>query len=316
MDSTINILSLNGCAAIRQGDLIKATDLFSEAALIAEDKELLLTARDMFQMAMRRHHIDILISWFETVNARLKQIVVKEELLPEAKSFLEAIVFSVCDHRVQALFKPVGELVILLDNACKDVWKLKDFYLEFTSLAARMSLRKWNEEAIWLIFLVLDSVVSSHNLKFIDVILFQLDLNSIMYAKNFGLDAMFEVYKQVQFTYIFLINTCAKKEFSHAEVVACTRLALRNERNLMTNLARITGQQEYEVYQNWFKNMWKSFSDNNVLQTFSIFLVRMTIEYWRRTKPVSSSNQVVHLTNISEAESLSGPYKFILDEIT
>ena len=315
MDSSINLLSLNGCRAIKQGDINRATELLNEA-LTSEDKILLDATRNMFQMAVRRHHIDVLDSWIEILMPRLREILLRDDLFSEAKDFLEALVFSVCDHRLHNMFKKVGELVIILDDSCKDPWQLKDFLIELSSLSARMSLRKWNEEAIWLNFLVMDSAVNRKDIKFLDAILFQVDLNSIMYAKNFGLDAMLELYKQVQFTYIYLLNSCASKEMNHEEIVACTRLALRNERNLMTNLARVTMQEEYEVYQNWFKNMWRQFSDSDVLQTFSVFLVRMTVEYWRRTKPKSSCNQIPLLANIAEPKSLCGIYKEILDEIT
>ena len=315
MEHSANILSINGCRAIKKGDMDKATEFLKEA-LEAEDKVFLETSRSLFQMAVRRHNYDILAPWLDLIMPRFEKVVSNADLLLDAKALLETLVFCVCDHRLHNLFNTVGKMIILLDSACTDHWQLKDFFLDLASLSARMSLREWNEETIWLLFLVLDSATHKHDIKFLDTILFQVDLNSVMYAKNFGLDAMFELYKQAQFTYIYLINTCSKEEFSHDEALAFTRLALRNERNLMTNLARATDQEEYLVYQSWFKNMWNVFSENDMLRTFSIFLVRMTIEYWHRTKPDSSQKEIPQLANIAESESISGPYKEILEEIT
>lgn len=310
-----NIFSLNGCLAVKQGDFDKAKQVLESVATL-DDKIFIQTVKDVFLMVIRRHNEDLLTEWFGIVDSRLRVILGKEEMFAENQDFLEAMLFAIGDHRLDALQARFDEYFVIFQNSRKDIWDMKAFYIELASLSARMSLRKWDKQAQWLLKLILKAASEQPDLKFIEHLLYYIDLNSIMYAKNFGAGAMYILYRQVQFSYMYLVSYAAKDNVTREYKKEAMTIALRGERNLMSNLARITMKDEMDIYEEWYHHMLYIFGKHDKLKPLSILLVQLTVLYWNRTQPKSSRKQVKYLQKILEPSHVRGIFTELLEEIS
>lgn len=309
-----NFFSLNGCLAVKQGEFEKAKLILQNVTTL-NDKFFIQTVKDIFLMVIRRHNENLLEEWFEIVDARLKTTLAKDDMFANNQDFLEAMLFAICDHRLENLHDRFYEYVAIFQSSCQDVWNLKNFYVELGSLAARMSMRKWDKQAMWLLEMIFDEASKRSDLKFLQQLLYHIDMNSIMYAKNFSAGTMYILYRKVQCTYMHLLDKIADDNLDQYYKKEVLIIALRGERNLMSNLARITMQDEMDIYDEWYDHMIYLFGKDEKFRPLAIMLVQMTITYWNRTQPKSSRKQVRYLEKILLPSYIKGTYAELLEEI-
>lgn len=310
-----NIFSLKGCLALKQENYEQVKLVIEQVAAL-EDKIFIQATKDIFLMSIRRHKEEMLLEWFDIVDARLKVILGKENFFMECQNFLEAMLFSICDHRLECFHNRFTEYMAIFQTGQQDIWKMEKFYIELSSLAARMSLRKWDKQAQWILEMVLESVSNQKNLEFVQHILYHIDMNSVMYAKNYGSGTMFILYQQAQFSYACLLNYLENDDLDRREQKKALTIAVRGERNLMSNLARITMKDEMEVYEEWYHHMLYIFGKNEKLKLMAILLVQLTIMYWNKTQPKTSRKQVGYLKKILEPTYIKGNFSELLEEIS
>lgn len=309
-----NFMSLNGCLAVKAGDLDKAKLCLQQAASM-NDKIFIQALKDIMLMAIRRHHDEVLMSWMDIAIPRLKIAMAKPEMFAECQDFLESFIFAICDHRIAILKADAQVLVEIFHTSADDIMKLQPFYLELASLASRMAARKWDGEATWLLQIVLDNAVRDDNLKFMEAIFFHINMHAIMQAKTFDFGHMLDVYKAQQFTYMLLISLAGREDIDENDALAHLKLCLRNQRDLMGNIARITMKDEMEIYQDWFDHMMYYYGKDEALRMLSLQMIQLTIVYWHGTQPKSSRKQVRFLEQILTPSYINEHYAKLLRKI-
>ncbi|MDO4178792.1 MAG: hypothetical protein Q4D21_06320 [Phascolarctobacterium sp.] len=309
-----NPISLNGCLAIKQGDLDKAKQCVEQAASM-NDKIFIEALKDMMLMAIRRHHHQVLTHWMDIAIPRLKIAVASPDNFAECQDFLESFIFAICDHRIAILRGDAQAFTEIFHESVDDVLKLEPFYQELASLASRMTARKWDDEATWLLQIVLDNTVKEDNLKLIESILYQVNMHAVMHAKACDFGRMMDIYKAEQITYMLLVTLASHTDVNQNDAREHLRVCLRNERNLMSNIARITMKDEMEVYQDWYNHMMYYFGKNERLKTLALLLIQLTITYWCKTQPKSSRKQARFLENILNPSIINEHFHNLLNQI-
>lgn len=309
-----NVLSLTGCLAIKQGDLAKA-GLCLEQAITMQDEVFLQAFRDILVMAIRRHQYEVLTDWMELALVRLKEVLAKPNMFEQSQSFLESFIFAVCDHRLANLREEARACIEVFKSSTADAMQFKAFYLELASLASRMAARKWDDEAIWLLDIVLNNALQDSNLKLLEDILFQVNMHAVMNAKLFGFSHMLYIYKVEQFAYMTLVALAGHEDIDEKDAVDYLHVCLRNERNLMTNIARITMKDAMDIYQAWFDHMLYFYGKDEHLKTLSVLLIQLTLSYWQGTQPKSSRRQIPFLDKVMNPSYINNQYQKLLAQI-
>ncbi len=326
LEGKLHTAGAAACIALKTGDEARTgsgaaelLQLFHDVCA-GESPEALQCAalaalRPLLTASLRQRRPELFTGCLEQSAAELKMLAqqakTRDGLRLALEKFFQELAFAVCDRRCaegRRLLSP-ALCVFLKDPALSE-----SFCREWTSLAARMARRGWQEEASWLRRLLLKAVLKRGCLQQIRSVLMQLEMHFEMYARRDGFEEAFASCRELQ--YFYLLLTARAQRMDEEGCAALTAAVLRSIRNLAAEAARAAMQDELEVFRSWHSLLAGLAGRTPKGRRRADELTQLAITYWQLTKPKTSRKQIRFLQDLLEPCLLTEKQRRLLEKIS
>ena len=335
MDEANEALALELCLAVRQNDLEAAQAAFEKILAVPEDAAFAALLKLAILAALRREQGLVAVAWLEASKERLSKLFANEELAKAVAELLEGWCFASCDHRLTNVRVTIRYLVRQWFKAVGARAEAEALEKELLSMAARMVRRGWREEARWLLRLVAWRALHYDSLSQWQGLLAQLGLHFTVYARWESFPKACDEYYELVLLLVVLLrramrdaqlgerpqggehaNACtARKPWSQQQRAAAFKLALRSVRDLITNIARSTMQEDADIFRQWYQYLWQLAGEDAARKQQLMLLLQLSIRYWQRTLPKSSKKQVRFLQDLLQPNLIGEECEALLQSI-
>ena len=308
-------LALEVCLGVRQNNLEAAQAGLENILAVQDDREYISLVKIAILAALRKQQELMALHWLEACKERLKAVFVQAELAADVASLLESWCFACCDRRLENVRVVLTDLVRQWFKAVA-VSEAQALELELLNMAARMVRRGWRSEARWLLRLV-----SWHALRYKSQsqwqrLLANISLHFTVYARWESFPKACEVYYELVLLLLVLVRRAGRAALDESRRAACLQLALRTVRDLVTNIARSTMQEDMDIFRQWYQYLWQLAGEDVKRKQHLLVLLQLSIAYWHSTLPKSSKKQLRFLQDLLQPNLLSEEYKALLRVIT
>lgn len=308
-------LALEVCLGVRQNNLETAQAGLENILAVQDDREYISLVKIAILAALRKQQELMALHWLDACQGRLKAVFVQAELAADVASLLESWCFACCDRRLENVRVVLTDLVRQWFKAVA-VSEAQALELELLNMAARMVRRGWRSEARWLLRLV-----SWHALRYKSQsqwqrLLANLSLHFTVYARWESFPKACEVYYELVLLLLVLVRRAGRAALDESRRAACLQLALRTVRDLVTNIARSTMQEDMDIFRQWYQYLWQLAGEDVKRKQHLLVLLQLSIAYWHSTLPKSSKKQLRFLQDLLQPNLLSEEYKALLRVIT
>ncbi|MGM9582963.1 MAG: hypothetical protein ACI3WU_04525 [Phascolarctobacterium sp.] len=327
MDTALTELVVRTCLAVRQSLAQEAAVGFGE--LVAAKKSTrdhacwLGAVETCLVTAARSKQAELVQGWLRAVSPMLvgSKQQPTAELVAARGELLLKLCFAACDKRLEALFPLLqGQWRSWLD-AVEQVQELQRLCGELLNLAARMARRGWRQEARFVLRLVARAALKGGRLKqevrlpLWRSILARLSLHFTVYARWDGFAKACEAYEELVSLLLLLVRRSGCKGLPLAVRTASLQLALRTVRDLVTNNARSTMQEDMDIFRQWYQFLWQLAGENQARKQKLLLLLQLSIRYWQLTLPKSSRKQLRFLQDLLQPNLINAEYEELLQRI-
>ena len=325
VDTALTELVVKTCTAVRQGLAEEAQASFAQLlALAAEGNEAgLLQVETCLLTAARAKQIGLLQDWLQAV----KPLVwAKQQNAAEGKDnvsvlpgeLLLKLTFAISDKRLATLEPTLQALWhswLGQHNNTVSFVEQQRLCGELLNLAARMARRSWHSEARFLLRIVAWALLHQRDLKLSQKIMAQLALHFTVYARWESFSKACEVYHELVLLLVLLVRRAGRASLDQAKRAAYLQLALRTVRDIVTNIARSTMQEDMDIFRQWYQYLWQLAGEDGKRKQSLLLLLQLSIRYWQNTLPKSSKKQLRFLEDLLQPLLISKEYEELLNVI-
>ena len=309
-------LALEVCLAVRQNNLEAAQTAFENILAVQDDREYLALVKIAILAALRKQQELMALHWLAACKKRLKTAFEKAELAADVAHLLESWCFACCDKRLENVRVALTDLVRQWFRAVKFSADAQSLELELLNMSARMVRRGWRSEARWLLH-----IVGWHALRYKSQsqwqrLLANLSLHFTVYARWESFPKACEAYHELVLLLLVLLRRADRTALEESRRAACLQLALRTVRDLVTNIARSTMQEDMDIFRQWYQYLWQLAGEDAKRKQHLLVLLQLSIAYWHSTLPKSSKKQVRFLQDLLQPNCVSAEYEALLKVIT
>ena len=192
---------------------------------------------------------------------------------------------------------------------------------ELLNLAARMARRGWRGEARFVLRIVAWAALKDgpqerkNALPLWQSIMAPLNLHFTVYARWDGFTKACEVYYELVLLLLVLVRRSGRRTIPLEQRAAYLQLALRTVRDLVTNIARSTMQEDMDIFRQWYQYLWQLAGEDVGRKQRLLLLLQLSISYWHSTLPKSSKKQLRFLRDLLEPSYISAGYETLLRRI-
>ena len=136
-----------------------------------------------------------------------------------------------------------------------------------------------------------------------------------MYARWDGFTKACEVYYELVLLLLVLVRRSGRRTIPLEQRAAYLQLALRTVRDLVTNIARSTMQEDMDIFRQWYQYLWQLAGEDVGRKQRLLLLLQLSISYWHSTLPKSSKKQLRFLRDLLEPSYISAGYETLLRRI-
>lgn len=276
----------------------------------------LAALRPLLTASLRQRRPEFFINCLEQAAGELKALALladgsSQELCAALEKFFLELAFAVCDRRC------AGGRVLLtpaLNVFLKKSVLTESFCREWTSLAARMARRGWQQEAGWLRRLLLKTVLKRGCLQQIRSVLMQLEMHFEMYSRRDGFEEAFASCRELQYFYLLLAGRAQRMDDDGCAAVLTA--VLRSVCSLITASARAAMQDELDMFRSWHQLLEQLTGRTPKSGRRAGRLTQMAILYWQLARPRTSRKQIRYLTDLLEPDLLTEKEHRLLEKIS
>ena len=333
-------------AAVGFGELVAAERATSDKASWLRAVEICLVA------AARGRQEVLLQGWLRAVESLIWESKSAEaySLVPAKGELLLKLTFAVCDKQLEstkpqlarlwhrwlgklALVETVDasrafgtaaqqeELADAKQSAVSSQQEEQRLCGELLNLAARMARRGWRGEARFVLRIVAWAALKDgpqerkNALPLWQSIMARLSLHFTVYARWDGFTKACQVYYELVLLLLLLVRRSERAALSIGQRAAYLQLALRTVRDLVTNIARSTMQEDMDIFRQWYQYLWQLAGEDVARKQRLLLLLQLSISYWHSTLPKSSKKQLRFLRDLLEPSYISAGYETLLRRI-
>ena len=192
-------------------------------------------------------------------------------------------------------------------------------YVACLNLAARLARRGWGEETRYVLRLVAWAVLQNkgrQSLLLWQNVMAQLSLHFAVYARWESFPKACAAYHELVLLLVLLVRRAGRGALDEHLRVAYLHLSLRTVRDLVTNIARSTMQDDMDIFRQWYQHLWQLAGEDARRKQCLILLLQLSIAYWQRTLPKSSKKQLRFLQDLLQPNLIDAEYEKLLKAIT
>ena len=325
LDPALTELVVRVCLAVRQGRAELAEAGFQEllAQEAATKEQWWGQLETCVLTAARGKRGKLLQGWLSLLAPVLLRS--EEQLLACKGDFLGKLTFAVCDKRLDAVKSKLQELwrnwLRQLHNSASEEGLREELRLctELLNLAARLARRGWIEETRYVLRLVAWAVLQNkgwQSLLLWQNVMAQLSLHFAVYARWESFPKACAAYHELVLLLVLLVRRAGRGALDEHLRTAYLQLSLRTVRDLVTNIARSTMQEDMDIFRQWYQHLWQLAGEDARRKQCLILLLQLSIAYWQRTLPKSSKKQLRFLQDLLQPNLIDAEYEKLLKAIT
>lgn len=303
------------CLAVRQGEEAQARAVFTQALAKADGGALLHVAGDALLLALRRRRQDLFAAWLQEAAPRLGKAVSRKDLADEARAFLQALAFAMCDRRLEDGL-PVLQALTRRWLRVQGGAPSMEFWSEWLNLAARMARRGWSAQTRFLLKQALWYAARRRDVSFWRALLSRLTLHFTVFARWDGFIKACEAYPELPLFYVLLVRRAGRAGAAADSRETCLLLALRSVRNLVSNAARSVMRDDMEIFRQWYRFLWQLAGDDERRRRELRLLLQLAIGYWQLSLPKTSRRQARFLEDLLQPSVIPDEYRALLERIS
>lgn len=308
-------LALEVCLGVRQNNLEAAQAGFENILAVQDDREYIALLKVAILAALRKQQELMALHWLDACQGRLKAVFVQAELAADVASLLESWCFACCDRRLENVRVVLTDLVRQwFRNVGSSAAQALE--LELLNMAARMVRRGWRSEARWLLRLVSWHALRYRSQSQWQRLLANLSLHFTVYARWESFPKACEAYYELVLLLLVLVRRAGRAALGVPRRAACLQLALRTVRDLVTNIARSTMQEDIDIFRQWYQYLWQLAGEDAKRKQHLLVLLQLSIAYWHSTLPKSSKKQLRFLQDLLQPNLIDAEYEKLLKAIT
>lgn len=328
MDTALTELVVKTCLEVRRGSAQEAAVDFGKlvaAQKSAQDQVRWLGAVETCLVtAARCKQVELAQGWLRAVSPLLvgaEQQSVAGFIAARGELILK-LCFAVCDKRLEKLFPLLQAQWRGWLDAAENTQEVQRLCGELLNLAARMARRGWRREARFVLRLVARAALKGgrqrqeERLPLWRSILARLSLHFTGYARWDSFAKACEAYGEVVSLLLLLVRRSGRKELPWAVRTASLQLALRTVRDLATNNARSTMQEDMDIFRQWYQYLWQLAGEDLARKRKLLLLLQLSIRYWQLTLPKSSKKQLRFLEDLLQPNLINAEYEELLQSIS
>ena len=114
---------------------------------------------------------------------------------------------------------------------------------------------------------------------------------------------------------LVLVRRSGRRTIPLEQRAAYLQLALRMVRDLVTNIARSTMQEDMDIFRQWYQYLWQLAGEDGKRKQSLLLLLQLSIRYWQNTLPKSSKKQLRFLEDLLQPLLISKEYEELLNVI-
>lgn len=294
-------IGLRLCVVLQQGKVEEAVALLPQLYKMLETAVPTVyfdTIKNILSTASRKRCDTLFLQILQDKQQPLLVLVEREGSKDLARRFLDFLVFTVCDRRLEQARQIVQTLVEgFTRNLPED--RLLSFCNEWTSLIARIARRQWQEETDWLLTTLLHQLWRYGDVKLYQKVIWQLQMHVAMYCRYDSFEGMLKLYHRLFSSYLKLIGFAEKKYIARNLRAEWLQVALRSFSEMVLQLARVQMLEEQEIYQKLYNLLCGADKEEKTKRELRwLHLLQLSITYWWYRHPKSSRRQVEYLDNI------------------
>ena len=328
MDTALTELVVKICLEVRQSLTQEAAVDFGKLVASqqsAQDHVCWLGAVETCLVtAARCKQVELAQGWLRAVSPLLVstgQGSGAELVATRGELFLK-LCFAACDKRLEKLFPVLQEQWRDWLHAVENTQEVQRLCGELLNLAARMARRGWRREARFVLRLVARAALKGgrqkqeESLPLWRSILARLSLHFTGYARWDSFAKACEAYGELVSLLLLLVRRSGRKELPWAVRTASLQLALRTVRDLVTNNARSTMQEDMDIFRQWYQYLWQLAGEDPARKQKLLLLLQLSIRYWQLTLPKSSKKQLRFLEDLLQPNLINAEYEELLQSIS
>ncbi len=326
-------LTISICSAMRSADTsVEVLRPDVEKLMKSEPNADLLQSLEMILLsALRGRKQDVFLLILNMAGEKLTMMAHNTFLAQPMQQWISNVTFAVCDRHMIAVYPFLQMLVnrwwkanvldVLHQQNVDAVVRLQALTLaqaytrETLSLAARMARREWRDTSEWLWNMLASVLYRTQDLRLWQDACGQMSLHFIAYAKWDGFHKACTAYRELHVFYLLLLRKACKEQDGKL-----LEMTLRSMREVVTNSARSTMQDEMDIWRAWYEYLWPAFTDedegvHSKRKQELRRLLQLGIAYWNGTMPKSSRKQVRFLRDLLEPDVLTAEERKLLGSI-
>ena len=137
-----------------------------------------------------------------------------------------------------------------------------------------------------------------------------------MYARWESFPKACAAYHELVLLLVLLVRRAGRGALDESRRAACLQLALRTVRDLVTNIARSTMQEDMDIFRQWYQYLWQLAGEDVKRKQHLLVLLQLSIAYWHSTLPKSSKKQLRFLQDLLQPNLIDAEYEKLLKAIT
>lgn len=291
------------CQALRNGRAEEATTVFTQLLVAAEASTSVRDIRLCLITAARRQQAELFCAWLQAASPLLVRLLPQQET-KEAGELLLALAFAVCDRRITAAWQELRSLL-------RSWTPTAAFWSEWLNLAARMGRRGWQQETDYLLLAWLRPLLHADT-KTLATAFWQLQLHFSAYVQWNGFSNACTTYSKLIAFYVLLLRRARSDRFTREKRVAYLQLVLRQLRDLTAQAARLTMQDELQIFRQWYQFFWRQAGEDQRRKQELRLLLQLTLRYWQQTQPKTSRKQLRYLEDLQQPVLLTAADEALL----